>query len=861
MSVWKTRIATIVGALLLWLIITLPSSPDSAPEIIRKNTTVKFNHTVKDLPVDFKSDYWKEELMDYIQPVLIKEIEFDSDQFKKTYQKQLERGKIIYGSMSGSIVKTPKGYVHFHRVIQFPNTPECENPYDDKGISKIECFGEPKRSIAFAEALDFNFEKTEFVYKGQKYPQIVDIKEPKVDKFAGPEDARAIIDPFGNIMLSFTMLEDGKHLIWSFNTTSRQQRKLVVGFDDNYMQKNWAPIYNIKNELNYVYSWNPVVSIDCAGQNCEKVQNRPVNITKFRGGSGMLKHKNYYVGMTRISVQCDGAKNFRPRLTIMNSDLEVIYISERLVFGGMLFIEPFFNFESLDNIVGLGHTRVMTVGGFTPGTNGTWVMDFSINDQKNIIVQVQGLPKFFDAIIEAYEKNPNIPNLVDRVLSEPDNVCLHPLTIKDKYKPYLDTIKQVNKDYRSNNTHFRSVYKCLGKQNVFEEASRRSCHFKNICYDMEKKEFQYYQPFKEPVFYDRIQGPMYEFREPFIELNGIQKWNDLTFFTPKVVVGELDYNNATFHNVTTVLWAHWAHEYNLGHLIYEELAATFIAMKRFGIFQPDNQLLNMRGDIDNGVYKKFTEGYGKAMSANPIRGMEGYFNEVSNGTRYLCFNDLIVASATRAFLNYQDEYSEGKEVIWEEFRDRVYESYDLDPNAPLPKKHGILFVQKRGSLRGDDDGRTHYHDIFNLDEIVAEMKKRFPELKYRIMDPSKYSIEDQLIIMSHYSILVTPCGGVSMLTPFMPKNSHVIIMDYYGNDDEPVNIKLGESASMEISFWNLFPYLRKQYYQILDLETDMVPDVWYAGTNYREQYSVKINPDRLEYMIHRALMEMESKRN
>ncbi|KAJ3254828.1 hypothetical protein HK103_006818 [Boothiomyces macroporosus] len=835
MSVWKARILTAAVALIIWFIISIPHTPESAFQVIKKNTTLKFNYTVIDKPLEFKSQYWKQELLDYIQPVLIKEIDFDSDTFRLKYQRKLEQGKILYGSMSGSIVKTPEGYVHFHRVIQFPNTPECENPYDDKGISKIQCFGEARRSIVFAEALDENFDKISF---------IVDIREPKADKFAGPEDARAILDPYGNIMLSFTMLQDGKHLIWSFNTTSKEQRKLVVGFDDSYMQKNWAPIFNAENELNYVYSWNPVVTIDCKEKTCEKVQDRPVNITKFRGGSGMLKYKGYYVGMTRISVQCTGAKNFRPRLTIMNSDLEIIYISERLVFDGLLFVEPFFNFNSLESIQGLGHTRVMTVGGFTPGTNGTWVMDFSINDQKNIIVQVQGLSRFFDAVIKAYEKDPNVPNLVDMALSEQDDVCQHPLTIKDKYQSYLNDIKLVNQDYRKSKTHFRSIYKCLGKQNVFEEASRRSCHFKNICYDMDKKEFQYYQPFKEPVFYDRIQGPMYHFREPFIEINGIQKWNELTFFTPKVVVGELDYKNATFHNTTTVLWAHWAHEYNLGHLIYEELGATFIAMKRFAIFNPDAQLLNMRGDIDNGVYQKFTEGYGRAISNKPIGGMESYFKKVNNGTRYLCFDDLIVASATRAFLNYQDEYSEGKEVIWEEFRDRVYESYDLDPHAPLPKKHGILFVQKTGSLRGDEDGRTHYHDIYNLVEIVSEMKKRFPEVKVRVLDPSKYSIEDQLIIMSHYSILVTPCGGVSMLTPFMPKNSHVIIMDYYGNNDPPVNIKPG-----------------KQYYQILDLETDMVPDIADAGTNYRESYSVRVNPDRLEYMIHRALMEMESKRN
>ncbi|KAJ3267952.1 hypothetical protein HDV01_003702 [Terramyces sp. JEL0728] len=369
--------------------------------------------------------YWTLKLMDHVSIVRIKEITFNSAEFAKDYAELLDNGEIFYASMSGSLVAVPNGYIQTNRVIQLPES--CKEPYDN-GILKGSCAAWARRSIVFAEALDNNFDKTQFSYKNDNYPQIVPVVAPKVNPFEGPEDARVILDAYGNVMLSFTMKdEDGTHLIWNYNVTSKTLKKLVPSFEHSAWQKNWIPILNRTNDLNYIYSWDPVLTLDCFGERCEKLQNDTGKITMFRGGSAMVKYRNYYVGMTRVTTGCPGKGNiYRPRFSMLNANLEIIYVSERIDFDGKLFIEPFFPFATIKDIPGVHHTAIMTVAGFTKGFNGNWAIEFSVNDQKNFVVELQGLDRFLDAIIymyELYSSGSSIPNLLSLAIEKNVDVC------------------------------------------------------------------------------------------------------------------------------------------------------------------------------------------------------------------------------------------------------------------------------------------------------------------------------------------------------------------------------------------------------------------------------------------------------
>lgn len=42
----------------------------------------------------------------------------------------------------------------------------------------------------------------------------------------------------------------------------------------------------------------------------------------------------------------------------------------------------------------------------------------------------------------------------------------------------------------------------------------------------------------------------------------------------------------------------------------------------------------------------------------------------------------------------------------------------------------------------------------------------------------RLSMAHQMEKVAHASVLITPCGGVSMIIPFLPDGAHAIVMDY-----------------------------------------------------------------------------------
>ncbi|KAJ3319645.1 hypothetical protein HDV06_006138 [Boothiomyces sp. JEL0866] len=654
--------------------------------------------------------FWLDKVQDNIT-YTIKEIPFDSIRFAKKYKLGGN-----YRSFGGSLVKTTKGYLNFQTVFEYPrNCTRFEN-----GVVEQQCKPHKSKSLLYADALNSRLDKTRFVYKEQEYPTLIQIQQ-----FGsyGPRDPKAIVDPYGNILVSFSMFDIYDNLnMWVYNCSTKNLEKMKP--EIHLEETNWIPYYD--GSLNFIYSWDPIkhISKDSSFVNYTEY-------SRFKGATPLVKYKEYYVGIIQVQGDCKDLVT-RPRLTILNKKLEMIYISEKLVFEGKLFIKPFFNYTSLAEINGIQHTGKFQVGAIVK--NQTWILMCSINEQNNIAVLIDGFNEFLKSIITRYEDyvfyNHPMPNLYQQVLDEKDNICVSPISTRDKYSSFLKRIQEANKKYRQK--RFYSFYKCLGKQNVFEY-THRPCYFENLCYDSQLHEFQYYQPSSEPIFYDRVQGPIYEFTEPFINLGS-------TNFTPKVAVGDLDINNTMFSDIKTVLWDH-SDKFTIESLVYEQLASTFITLERRNSKDPS--------------YIKYIEAFGKAISARPILGMDDYINQIRKEKRFLCFKHLIVSSPSKVFTEYADVYKEGREVIWERFKTKLYDSLGIIPTEP---SKNILFIRNA--------------NITNCYETVLEMKKRFPDYNFTFIDVTNYSIQEQLELVSKFSIVVG-----SELVPFMHNQSYAIIPD------------------------------------------------------------------------------------
>eukprot|EP01126_Amoeba_proteus_P060787 TRINITY_DN8083_c0_g1_i1.p1 TRINITY_DN8083_c0_g1~~TRINITY_DN8083_c0_g1_i1.p1 ORF type:complete len:578 (+),score=58.62 TRINITY_DN8083_c0_g1_i1:73-1806(+) len=377
---------------------------------------------------------WKLKLTDHVSIDRIVVAKFDSKQFVKKFSggpNNLTKNDQIYASFAGTLVTLPSEgfYFHFSRVVKS----RCKSLDSLDGVTNFSCLLKIERSVIYAEILDNNFTSMRRRYNGVSYPRVLEIPSPRYYKQMGPEDPRAILDEWGNIIITFAMRDPRDPLfprtIWNYNITTKRRNKLTHPFGRR-RQKNWAPVY-VNGTLLYGCGWNPILFLDCNGDKaknlfrCRKLRDRPLRVTGLRGGSALTQYRSFYVGMFRTTEQCERECGrypiYRPRLVILDPSLQkFVYISESLTFKNKIFLYPFWEYKEMKDIKPRKtcyYTRIVTVATLTPTLDGRgdWITEFSILDQKNLFIVFKNLSSFMDIIIDNH-KHGKIPNLVDRAL-------------------------------------------------------------------------------------------------------------------------------------------------------------------------------------------------------------------------------------------------------------------------------------------------------------------------------------------------------------------------------------------------------------------------------------------------------------
>lgn len=183
----------------------------------------------------------------------------------------------------------------------------------------------------------------------------------------------------------------------------------------------------------------------------------------------------------------------------------------------------------------------------------------------------------------------------------------------------------------------------------------------------------------------------------------------------------------------------------------------------------------------------------------------------------------------------------GKEPLVALYRARVLAHHGLDP-AAVPKRHQILLVRKEGRRA-----------IANFRQVLRDVRARFGALA-RVVETSfvGLTVGAQLELVAQTTVAVSPCGGVSMILPFLPAGAHAILMNYMLGSDEPA--RHGECAgcswSMEAELWRHVRHVKPMYYQVWG------PADFAHGKPGRD-VSVKVDSGRLGALIEAALHGME----
>ena len=193
----------------------------------------------------------------------------------------------------------------------------------------------------------------------------------------------------------------------------------------------------------------------------------------------------------------------------------------------------------------------------------------------------------------------------------------------------------------------------------------------------------------------------------------------------------------------------------------------------------------------------------------------------------------------------------GKEPLLALYRQRVLAFHGVPASAPPPSSHLLLLVKKQGR-RG----------IANFEQVAAHVRggcggqcegiARTQAVAFHTM-----SVREQLQLVSSATLAISPPGGVSMILPFMPEGSHVILLNYLlpdaGKGAPPQRQTHHECAgcswTMEAELWNHVRHVRKLFYQVWEPSD-------FAGGRPGRDAAVLIKLPRLAFLLRAALNAM-----
>ncbi|CAF0846271.1 unnamed protein product [Adineta steineri] len=226
-----------------------------------------------------------------------------------------------------------------------------------------------------------------------------------------------------------------------------------------------------------------------------------------------------------------------------------------------------------------------------------------------------------------------------------------------------------------------------------------------------------------------------------------------------------------------------------------------------------------------------------------------HLNKIPKTPLFETYHQYVIPALTK---NPMVEFRTYVQSFHTKHRSKIIKYNGFNPNF-VPQKHHIIITNKSISEWAYPGSKRH-RAIVNLEEVEKFIKLTYPTISVEVIEWHTIPFNKQIEKLLNTTILITPCGSVSLIILMLPNGAHAIVMDYYVTKTAHGYLK-GETGSMEGALLNHIVHVRKQYYQIYgkqDYEFD------YPGaTDAREASSIIVNMTRLQLLFDKALEEME----
>lgn len=333
---------------------------------------------------------------------------------------------------------------------------------------------------------------------------------------------------------------------------------------------------------------------------------------------------------------------------------------------------------------------------------------------------------------------------------------------------------------------------------VHMPASQRMCTVRNLC--VRDGTFVYFRDAAHPLpfLYSNVRGGVFEPPSPLTQTGLIGNL---------VVVAEdgpipPDYFFAEEGPVHVVATRRIKFAVNPGHELADGTWPHFHTMLELGMLALDNQVL----------YTPFSRSHEPAARSHDILSSRAARNLASYPNR-TCFPWAISGTQDRSVLSPLPSSSS-----WRALHDFVLARYKL-PGTDISgiTSSGIHIV-----VRHKQTG----HTFTNYDHLMSELKRCYPSARTTLFVPeTSASLKDEIELLSSATVYITPGGGGSFTSVFVPTSAAVI----YGAACWPGRVIKCHDVSwagvccvqLERHIWDHAPYMHVSYYNYGGLASAM----------------------------------------
>jgi hypothetical protein len=230
-----------------------------------------------------------------------------------------------------------------------------------------------------------------------------------------------------------------------------------------------------------------------------------------------------------------------------------------------------------------------------------------------------------------------------------------------------------------------------------------------------------------------------------------------------------------------VLYDYFA-PYNQGHFMFDEVFAIFQSLLEMGLCGLDPQIITLRsykGHAYSHMYKERMHAITSksVLSLDDATSSEASTLQKRYTTQGVMFQNVLIGVSQ---YSYGMRDPRRKSYAWQLFR-HIYLTNLRLPTGPA-KQQQITVIVKQGNRK-----------MTNADNVTAILKKL--DVPVVQIHGGKLSHAQELEVLTKTTVLLTPPGGVSMLSAFLPRTSVAIIIDIY--------LAKGRSVPFESWWWDI----------------------------------------------------------